>query len=142
MSESNFSEDGPNVYESGRRTFIDSITGETVEVTQSAVRSLTAARADLHQTAVQQLVGESVTVEQSAVLQVRGKDVSLRECSALAALGGTVSAENCRTVFLCSPSVSGNVQALITPRTAFAFGLGFFLGRKVLGMAGRLLKRR
>jgi hypothetical protein len=142
MDEPNFSEDGPNVYEGGRRAFVNNITGESVELTQCAVRSLTAARADLHQTAVQQLAGESVTVEQSVVLQVRGKDVSLRECSALAALGGTVSAENCRTVFLCSPSVSGNVQALITPRTAFAFGLGFFLGRQVMRLPGRILKRR
>jgi hypothetical protein len=59
----------------------------------------------------------------------------------LGAMGASVSAENCRMVFLCSPSVSGNVQALITPRTAFALGVGFFFGRQVVRLAGRLLKR-
>jgi hypothetical protein len=141
MSESRFSGDGPDVHTSARRALINSVTGERVEVLQSAVRSLNAGRANVHQSAVQQLAGESVTVEQSAVLRVRGNDVSLRECAALGALGASVSAENCRTVFLCAPSVRGNVQALVTPRTAFALGLGFFFGRQVVRLAGRLLKR-
>jgi len=141
MSEPRFSGDGPDVFTSARRAFIDSITGERVEVSQSAVRSLSAARANLNQSVVQQLAGESVTVEQSVVLRVRGNEVTLRECAALGAMGARVSAENCRTVFLCSPSVSGNVKAVITPRAAFALGLGFFLGRRFLGLAGRLLRR-
>jgi hypothetical protein len=33
------------------------------------------------------------------------------------------------------------VRAVITPRTAFALGLGFFFGRQVLRVAGRLLGR-
>jgi hypothetical protein len=140
MSESRFSGDGPDILTSARRAFINNITGERVEVSQSAVRSLNAARANLHQSAVQQMAGESVTIEQSAVLRVRGNDVSLRQCAALGAMGMSVSAENCRTVFLCSPSMSGNVQAVITPRAAFALGLGFFLGRRVVRLAGRLLK--
>ena len=141
MTESRFSGDGPDVYTSARRALINSVTGERVEVWQSAVRSLSAARADLQQSVVQQLTGESVTIEQSAVLRVRGNDVSLRRCAALGAMGARVSAEDCRTVFLCSPSVNGNVQAFMTPRTAFALGLGFFFGRQVARLAGRLLKR-
>jgi hypothetical protein len=141
MSESRFSGDGPDVYTSARRALINSVTGERVEVWQSAVRSVSADRANVHQSGVQQLAGESVTVEQSAVLRVRGNDVSLRECAALGVVGARVSVEDCRTVLLCSPSVSGNVQALMTPRTAFALGLGFFFGRQVVRLAGRLLKR-
>ena len=140
MSESRFSGDGSDVFTRARRALINSVTGESVEVSQSAVRSLNAARANLHQSAVQRLAGESVTIEQSAVLRVRGNDVSLRRCAALGAMGAHVSAENCRTVFLCSPSVSGNVQAVFTPRAAFALGLGFFFGRRVVRLAGRLLK--
>jgi hypothetical protein len=56
-------------------------------------------------------------------------------------MGAGISAENCRTVFLCSPSVSGNVQALITPRTAFALGAGFFLARRLARLGGRFLRR-
>ena len=141
MSQTRFSGDGPDVYTSARRALINSVTGERVEVLQSAVRSLSAGRADVHQSGVQRLAGESVTIEQSAVLRVRGNDVSMRECVALGAMGASVSVENCRTVFLCAPSVSGNVQALMTPRTAFALGLGFFFGRQVMRLAGRLLKR-
>jgi hypothetical protein len=44
-------------------------------------------------------------------------------------------------LLLLSPSVSGNVQAVITVRTAFAFGLGFFCGRQVLRLVGRLVGR-
>lgn len=141
MPEISFSGDGPEVYEGARHALIDSVTGERVEVHQSAIRSLNAASAHVHQSAVQQLTGESVTVQQSMVLRTRGNDVSLRECMALGALGGSISAENCRTVLLLSPSVSGNVQAVITPRTAFALGVGFFFGRHVLRLAGRLLGR-
>ena len=141
MSESRFSGNGPDILSSARRALIDSVTGERVDVSQSVVRSLSAAHADVHQSVVQRLAGERVTVEQSAVLGVRGKDVSLRECLALGAMGAGISAENCRTVFLCSPSVSGNVQALITPRTAFVLGVGFFFGRQLTRLGGRLLRR-
>ena len=141
MSESRFSGDGPDVSTSARRTLINNVTGERVEVSQSAVRSLNAGRVNLHQSAVQRLASESVTIEQSAVLRVRGNNVSLQKCAALGAMGASVSAQDCRTVFLCAPSVSGNVKALITPRTAFALGLGFFFGRRVARLAGRLLKR-
>jgi len=141
MSESHFSGNGPNILSSAGRGLFDTVTGERVDVSQSVVRSLTAAHADVHQSVVQRLAGESVTVEQSAVLGVRGKDVSLRECLALGAMGAGISAENCRTVFLCSPSVSGNVQALITPRTAFALGAGFFLARRLARLGGRFLRR-
>ena len=141
MSESRFSGDGPDVYTTAHGALINNVTGERVEVLQSAVRSLSASRANVHQSVVQRLDGESVTVEESIVLRARGNDVSLRECMSLGAMGASVSAENCRMVFLCSPSVSGNVQALITPRTAFALGVGFFFGRQVVRLAGRLLKR-
>jgi hypothetical protein len=141
MSESSFSGDGPDILSSASRALIDSVTGERVNVSQSVVRSLSAVHADLHQSVVQRLAGESVTVEQSAVLRAQGGDVSLRECVALGAMGAGISAENCRTVFLCSPSVSGDVQALITPRTAFALGLGFFFGRQLARLGGRLLRR-
>lgn len=142
MSEAIFSEDGPDVFSNARRALIGNVTGERVDVMQSAVRSINAARADVHQSAVQELAGETVDIEQSVVLRTRGSNVSLRQCAALGAMGARVSAENCRTVFLCSPSVSGNVQAVITPRTAFALGLGFFLGRQLARGAVRLLTRR
>ena len=141
MSESRFSGDGPDVFTSARRALVNSVTGERVEVSQSVVRSLSAGRANVQQSVVQRLASENATIEESVVLQVRGSDVSLRECSALGAMGARVSAEGCRTVFLCAPSVRGNVQALVTPRTAFALGLGFFFGRQVMRLAGRLLKR-
>lgn len=141
MTETSFSADGPELYESAHHALIDSVTGEKVEVHHSVVRSLNAASADVHQSAIQQLVGDRVTVEQCMVLRARGNDVALRECMALGALGGSISAENCSTVFLCSPSVRGNVRAVITPQTALALGLGFFFGRQVLRLAGWLLGR-
>lgn len=141
MSESRFSGNGPEIYTSARHALVDSITGERVSVTQSAVRSVSAGHADIHQSAVERLAAENVTLEQSAALRVQGTDVSLRRCAALGVLGGNVTAEGCRTIFLCSPSVSGNFQALITPRTAFALGVGFFLGRRFARLTGRLLGR-
>lgn len=141
MSETGFSGDGTEVYESAYRAMIGSVTGERVEVHQSAVRSVNAATADIDQSIVQQLAADKASVQQSIVARARGNNVTLRNCMAVGAMGGEMSAENCRTVFLCAPSISGNVQAVITPRTAFALGLGFFFGRQLLRLAGRLLGR-
>jgi len=83
MSQSRFSGNGPEVYSSARHALVDSVTGERVSLTQSAVRSVSAGHADIHQSAVQRLAAENVTIEQSAALRVQGSDVSLRRCAAL-----------------------------------------------------------
>ena len=51
MSQTRFSGDGPDVYTTARGALINSVTGERVEVLQSAVRSLSATRADVRQSA-------------------------------------------------------------------------------------------
>ncbi len=125
-----------------RQSFVDSITAERVEAAQSAFRSISAAEADVRQSAVQGVSGERVNLENSAVLHVRANDVSLKESAAVAAMGASVTAENCRTLLLCSPSVSGDVRAVITSQQALAFGLGFFFGWRLMRRLRRLLPGR
>ena len=125
-----------------RQSLVDSITVEKAETAQSAIRFISAAQADLKQSAVQGISGERVNLEQSAVLSVRANDVSLSGSAAVVAMGTRITAENCRTLFLCSPSVSGDVRAAITSQQALAFGLGFFFGWRLMRRLSRLLPGR
>ena len=131
---------GPPVFESLQHALTDKVTAERVELVQSAVRNLTAATAEVRQTAVQRLSADHASFEKSAVVSARVREATLTNSAAVTLVAGSVSAQDCRTVFLLSPSVKGNVRAVVTPAAAFAFGVGYFLGRRLLGRLGRRSK--
>jgi hypothetical protein len=115
-----------------------SVTGESVEVSQSAVQNLAAGSASLRQTIVQRMAAERADVDQSALLAARVQDLALRNSLSGVLVGQSVSVENARTVFLLSPNVSGPVTATFTLPAAFALGLGYVLGRSLIRLlAGR-----
>lgn len=114
------------------------ISGESVEVVQSAVGSVTGATVSLRQSAVRQLAAEQASLTESAAGLVRGHEVGLRESAALVAFGQSVSVEGSRVAFLLSPRVSGPVTAVFTLPAAFALGVGFVVGRAVLRAMSRL----
>ena len=115
-----------------------SVTGENVEVSQSAVQNLAAGSASLRQTVVQRMAAERAEVGQSALLAARVQDLALRNSLSGVLVGQSVSVENVRTLFLLSPNVSGSVTATFTLPAAFALGFGYVLGRSLVRLlAGR-----
>ena len=140
VSDAKTGRNGSPVFETIQRAVMDSVTAERATIVQSGVRSLNAANAEVHQTAVQRLTADQATFDRSAVVSARVREASLRNSAAVTLVAGSVSAQDCRTVFLVSPSVSGSVRAVVTPAAAFAFGVGYFLGRRLLGSLGRRRK--
>jgi hypothetical protein len=120
---------------------LESISSERVEVSRSAVGSISAGAVDLRLSAVQSLTAAQAEIRQSAVGVIRGERVSLRKSFAAGAIAKEVAAEDASTIFLVSPSVTGNVRAVFTLPGAFALGFGFFWGRWLAKTIGRRLRR-
>ena len=120
---------------------LESISSERVEVSRSAVGSISAGAVDLRLSAVRSLTAAQAELRQSAVGVIRGERVSLRKSFAVGTIAKEVAAEDASTVFLISPSVTGNVRAVFTLPGAFALGFGFFWGRWLAKTIGRRLRR-
>ncbi len=94
---------------------------------------MTATNADVDKSAIQRLNADRASFEKSAVVSARVREATLRDSAAVTLVAGSVSAQDCRTVFLVSPSVTGSLRAVVTPAAAFAFGVGYFVARRLLG---------
>jgi hypothetical protein len=101
---------------------LESISSERVEVSRSAVGSISAGAVDLRLSAVQSLTAAQAEIRQSAVGVIRGERVSLRKSFAAGAIAKEVAAEDASTIFLVSPSVTGNVRAVFTLPGALVSG--------------------
>ena len=106
-----------------RGTVLRSVSGNEVEIEQSAVRDVR---------------GDEVEVEQSALVYAAAQRLNLSGSSTVALVARDVEARNVNTVFLLTPRVRGTVRTVFDMRAAFAFGLGIVLGRQLL----RLLRER
>jgi len=100
-----------------RGRVLNSVSGNDVEIEQSAVR-------DLH--------GDDVEIEQSALAVARAHRFDIRGSTAGLLIGRHVHARDVNTLLLLTPSLRGSVRTVIDLRTAFAFGLGIVLGRRLL----------
>ena len=60
---------------------ITTVSGDNVEIDQSAVRSVDAERVELRQAAAQNVRGETLEVAESAMLSVRATDVRMDDCA-------------------------------------------------------------
>jgi hypothetical protein len=128
----------PEFAERLHRSYAYSVSGESVEVLQSAVQNLAAGSASLRQSAVQRMAAERAEIGQSALLAARVQDLALRNSLSGVLVGQSVSVENVRTLFLLSPNVSGSLTATFTLPAAFALGFGYVLGRSLVRLlAGR-----
>lgn len=96
-----------------------SVSGESVDVEQSAVRELRA---------------ESAAIEQSALVVASANQLTIQESAAVAVVARDVRARDVTAVFLLAPRVTGTVRTVFDIRAAFAFGLGIVLGRQLLRM--------
>jgi hypothetical protein len=123
-------------HESG--SVIASVSGDSVEIDQSAVRNVEGERVELRQAAAQHVRGENMDVAESAVLSVHAADIHMQDCASFAVVGEHVRLKESGVVFLFARSVEGDVKNAITPAAAFAFGLGAVAG---IGIWRRLRRR-
>ncbi len=114
------------------------VSGEHVDVSRSTVSSVTAASASLNQAAARSVRAQQVDVRESAILLVQAEDAAIEETAVAAVVGREVRVNDSQVLFLLSPRVSGNINAVFTPASAFALGLGLVMGRQLL----RALRRR
>jgi hypothetical protein len=119
---------------------LESISSERVEVYRSAVGSISAGTVDLRQSAVRSLTAAQAELDRSVAGVIRGERVSLRNSFAAGAVAREVAVEDASTLFLISPSVTGNVRAVFTLPAALALGFGFFWGRWLAKAIGRRLR--
>jgi hypothetical protein len=96
------------------------------------LRSVESERVEVQQTAIRSLRSEAAELEQSAVLSARARRLTVRRSTAALMIGRSVVARNVTTAVLLAPAVRGNVRTIVDWRTAFAFGLGIVLGRRLL----------
>jgi hypothetical protein len=120
---------------------LGSASSERVEVYQSAVGSISAGAADLRLSVVRSLTAAQAGLSQSIAGVIRGDRVSLRNSFAAGAVAREVAVEDASTLFLISPSVTGNVRAVFTLPAALALGFGFFWGVWLAKAIGRRLRR-
>ena len=119
-----------------RQSKVEHVSGESVEVAQSAVGTVNGSVVSLRQSLARQLTAEQATVTQSSIAAARAQRLELRKSAAFLAIGRNVSMEGGRVLFLLSPRMSGEVAATFTLSAAFAMGLGSVLGRALLRMLG------
>jgi hypothetical protein len=67
------------------------VSGDSVEIDQSAVRSVDAERVELRQAAAQHVRGETLEMSESAMMSVRGADIRMDDCAAAIVLGERVA---------------------------------------------------
>jgi hypothetical protein len=103
-----------------------------VNISRSAVKNLSAIRADLEQSAVQRLTAENVEASNAAFGAANASTLNLRDSAIGVAAGDYVKIDDSRVLVLLAPRVSGNVKAYITLPAAFAFGVGYFLARRLV----------
>lgn len=118
----------------------ENVFSETVHISRSAVRSVSAREVDARMSAVQRMVAGEARVGQSAVGLLRGDSIAVNDGLLGVAIGRKVTAEGSSTVFLLSPSVTGNVNAVFTLPAAFALGFGYVMGRWLVKLLTRGFK--
>jgi hypothetical protein len=114
---------------------------ESLDISQSALRSLSGGQVIVTQSAIQRLLAAQADIRQSSVGSAKGERVSISQGLTFSAVGREVSVEGARIGLLVTPSLRGNVRPLLTVQSAFALGAGFFFGRWFVRSIGRLLKR-
>ncbi len=118
------------------------VSAERIEISRSLVGMASGSEIDIEQSAVRRVLGREVELEQSAAVSIRAEEVEIEESGALLVVANRVDAENSAAFIVVTPSMRGNVRSVIDPRTAFAFGAGFFAARYVLNSLRRLMGRQ
>jgi hypothetical protein len=111
--------------------FADGFDTGQVNVGRSAVRSLNATNAHIEQSAVQRLSAQNVTAAGSVIGVINATNAEVRESAVGVVAGDYVRVEEGRVFVLLAPRVSGNVKAFLTLQSAFAFGAGYFVARRI-----------
>ena len=93
------------------------------------------------QGAVMSLHARDVELTQAAAGTITAEHVTLQRSTAGAVLTKSAAADRSRVGILASPVVRGDVHTWLDLRTAFAAGLGFFVGKLIVDLIRRSLGR-
>ena len=108
------------------RTRAERVEGDVVRVERSAVRHVEATQ---------------LSMEKSAAWAVRAEHATLHRSQAGIVVSRSFASDQSRAAILMSPVVRGDVHTWFDLRTAFAVGLGFFVGKVVLDVLKGLGRR-
>ncbi len=113
------------------------VAAERVELSQSAVGDVTGAEVNVRQAFVRSVSGGEVEIEESMALSARAQRIEVEESVVGLAVAQDARIDRSSVVFLLSPRVSGNVNAVFTLPAAFAFGFGIVVARRLTGWLRR-----
>lgn len=139
----------------------ETLTGQQVEINESSVGQIDGGHVQMRQSAARSVQANALSLDESAVALARAQTMDARDSSIAVAVTGEaelhdvmtsvlaarrVDAHQVRAFAVFSPDLRGDVEAVLTPKTALAVGAGFaitlFLLRRVLSGLGSLIFRR
>jgi hypothetical protein len=120
---------------------IDWYSAESADIDRSMVNSLDAREATVTRGVVNRLQSEEADIAHSAIGTASFDRGTIRESNAGVIVGRSVACDEVRVGILASPVVRGEVHTWLDLRAAVAIGVGFALGKVVIGAIGALLRR-
>lgn len=114
---------------------------ESADIDRSAVNTLEARDATLTRAAVNRLYAENADIAQAAIGVASIERSTLQESTAGIVVGRSVACDEVRIGVLASPVVRGEVHTWLDLRAAVAIGVGFALGKLLIGAAAHLVRR-
>jgi hypothetical protein len=117
---------------------ITAISGDSVAIDQSAVRSIDAERVELRQAAAQNVRGETFDASDSAFLSVHAAEVQLDDCAAAGVFGEHVTMRDSTALLVIARRIDGDARNVMSPAAAFAFGAGLVVGLAALRRLRRI----
>lgn len=108
------------------------VEGGQVHMVDSAAKNVSASALHMEDSAAGMVRSGSVDVNDGAIGVAIATEIRLQDSTALLTVGKTVHAENVHTLMVLAPRVSGRVESVFTPATAFAAGAGMALGLVVM----------
>lgn len=118
----------------------DTMTDEA-EFSQTKAGRVDAEIARIERSAVRHVHATQVSMEKSAAWAIRSEHTTMRESHAGVVVTRSAASDQSRATVLIAPVVRGDVHTWLDLRTAFAVGVGFFVGKLVLDVLKSVARR-
>jgi len=100
--------------------------GRQVDMTDSSAYRIEAGQVKMNGSSAQQIQASAVNIDESFA------EAKLEDVSSSVLVGRNIEAKNVRTTLLFGRQINGRVTTLLTPRTAFAAGVGIYFAWLVI----------
>jgi len=97
--------------------------------------------ASIERAAVQRLRAGQASIDRSLVAVASAQHATVRQSAAGVVVAQSLAADQVHAAVVIAPVVRGEIHALIDLRSAVAIGFGMALGRAVLSLLGRIVRR-